>query len=232
MNAKKLMIIAIAVVLLTTTLTLKMLDSHNNQPSTMPTHGFPIKVTCVGDSITQDSEYPLDLQTMLGNNYSVGNFGSRESTVLRISWKPYMNQSEFQGAMDFQPDIVVIMLGTNDGLWMLQSFNESFEEDYAMLIGCFRQLDSNPQILIVKSPPIFSNCSDLSPAFHSETIIHMTEDLASRLNLPIIDVYSTFSDHAEYFDDGVHPNSDGAALIASQVYGAISEPDLPTTWQL
>jgi lysophospholipase L1-like esterase len=130
MRAKKLLILAVTIVFLITPITLQAYGTQKNQPtSPLNSQSLPIKVACVGDSITQDSEYPSDLQTMLGSNYTVGNFGSRESTVLRISWKPYMNQPEFQDAKDFNPDIVVIMLGTNDGLKMLHSFNETFDED-------------------------------------------------------------------------------------------------------
>jgi acyl-CoA thioesterase-1 len=223
MRAKKLLILAVTIVFLITPITLQAYGTQKNQPtSPLNSQSLPIKVACVGDSITQDSEYPSDLQTMLGSNYTVGNFGSRESTVLRISWKPYMNQPEFQDAKDFNPDIVVIMLGTNDGLKMLHSFNETFDEDYTALVTSFQELESNPQILVAKPPPIFSNSSDLSSEYYSEAIIPMTEDIATALNLPIIDVYNAFGDNADYLSaDGVHPNDDGAALIASEVYKAL-----------
>ena len=223
MRAKKLLILAVTIVFLIMPLTLQAYETQKNQPaSPINSQSLPVKVACVGDSITQDSEYPSDLQTMLGNNYTVGNFGSRESTVLRLSWKPYMNQPEFQNAMDFNPDIVVIMLGTNDGLKMLHSFNETFNEDYTALVNSFQELESKPQILVAKPPPIFSNSSDLSSEYHSEAIIPMTEDIATTLNLPIIDVYNAFGDNADYLSaDGVHPNEDGAALIASEVYKAL-----------
>jgi acyl-CoA thioesterase-1 len=223
MRAKKLLILAVTIVFLITPITLQAYETQKNQPaSPLDSQSLPIKVACVGDSITQDSEYPSDLQTMLGSNYTVGNFGSRESTVLRISWKPYMNQPEFQDAKDFNPDIVVIMLGTNDGLKMLHSFNETFDDDYTALVNSFQELESNPQILVAKPPPIFSNSSDLSSEYYSEAIIPMTEDIATALNLPIIDVYNAFGDNADYLSaDGVHPNDDGAALIASEVYKAL-----------
>jgi acyl-CoA thioesterase-1 len=223
MRAKKLLILAVTIVFLITPITLQAYETQKNQPtSPLNSQSLPIKVACVGDSITQDSEYPSDLQTMLGSNYTVGNFGSRESTVLRISWKPYMNQPEFQDAKDFNPDIVVIMLGTNDGLKMLHSFNETFDDDYTALVNSFQELESNPQILVAKPPPIFSNSSDLSSEYYSEAIIPMTEDIATALNLPIIDVYNAFGDNADYLSaDGVHPNDDGAALIASEVYKAL-----------
>jgi len=180
-----------------------------------------IRVACVGDSITAITGYPSDLQSLLGSEYSVRNFGVNGSTVLLNSWKPYMNQSEFQQALDFKPNIVIIMLGTNDDLEMLRPSNSSFEEDYAKLINAFQQLESKPKIWIVTPPPIFSNSSDLSSPYLSGVIIPKIEDLANKMNLAIIDVYTAFDDHSNYFVDGVHPNAQGAALIASEVCKAI-----------
>jgi acyl-CoA thioesterase-1 len=182
----------------------------------------PIRVACVGDSITAVSGYPSDLQSLLGSKYLVRNFGVSGSTVLLNSWRPYMDQPEFQSAKEFQPNIVVIMLGTNDDLQELRQYNESFEGDYAKLIAEFRQLESKPQIWIVKPPPIFSNSSDLSSTYFTQTIIPQIEELARKQNLPIIDVYSAFENHTDYSLDGVHPNSQGATIIASEVYNAIA----------
>src|SRR5208283_2415562 len=112
---------------------------------------------------------------------------------------------------------------------MLRAYNASFEEDYAKLIASFQQLVSTPQIYIVKPPPIFSNSSDLSLPYFNDVIIPKIEDLANNMNLPLIDVYTAFGNHADYFVDGVHPNSQGAALIASEVYKAINPQMYSTT---
>ena len=73
-----------------------------------------IRVACIGDSITQGSSYPSKLHQLLGSDYAVANFGVCGSTVSRGSIKPYIDQVEFQQAIDYHPDIIVIMLGTND----------------------------------------------------------------------------------------------------------------------
>ncbi len=224
MRGKKLLAFVVAVVLLAAPFVAWAI-SIESEPTeaASPTTNAPIKVACIGDSITEESQYPYDLQVMLGSNYTVRNFGSKESTVLRISWKPYMNQTEFQKALEFDPDIVVIMLGTNDGLAMLQPFNSSFYEDYTTLVNAFQALDGDEQIYIVKSPPIFSDNSDLNSQFHANTIIPKMQEVADKMNLPVIDVYNLCSEHPEYFEDGVHPNSQGAALIAFKVYDAINQ---------
>jgi lysophospholipase L1-like esterase len=223
-NMKKktqLMALAIAIVVLVSPLAVfKIINLQNSKAPTASMRG-PIRVACVGDSITEITGYPSALQSMLGDNFTVGNFGSTGSTVLLNSKKPYLDQPQFKNAQSFAPNIVVIMLGTNDDLKELEQYNESFEGDYATLISSFQQLQSNPQILVANSPPIFSNSSDLSPSYLTGTIIPYTDDVANKMNLPLIDVYNSFGNHTDYFQDGVHPNSQGAALIATDIYNTI-----------
>lgn len=216
------MAIVIALVVLASPFAvLRIVASQNTAPKTSSS-GNPIRVAAVGDSIIGACEYLDDLQSLLGDNYKVGNFGVSGSTVLLNSWEPYMDQPEFQSAKAFEPNIVVIMLGTNDDLKSLHQYNESFEHDYIELITSFQQLQSKPQIWIALPPPIFSNSTDLSPTYLVNTIIPKIHDLANKMNLPTIDVYSAFGNHAGYFKDGVHPNSQGAAIIATEVYNAIN----------
>ena len=111
-----------------------------------------IRVACVGDSITKGSGYTVKLQSLLGTDYSVANFGVDGSTVSLNSKRPYVSQPEFQKAEEFQPDIVVIMLGTNDANPNLTQYDNTFEDDYSKLVGSFQGLESNPQIWVVKSP--------------------------------------------------------------------------------
>jgi len=219
-QTKLLAVVAVIVFLFSPLVVFELTNSQNTAPPSF-SHCGPIRVACVGDSITAKSGYPSDLQALLGANYTVGNFGSSGSTVSLNSWKPYMNQTEFQNAEDFQPDIVIIMLGTNDDLMGLHQYNESFEDDYSELITSFQQTQNNPEVLIANSPPIFSNNTDLSPAYLTNIIIPKTQDLANRMNLPLIDVYSAFGNQSDCFIDGVHPDSQGASIIASEVYDSL-----------
>jgi acyl-CoA thioesterase-1 len=218
----------VAVIIAITMLGLVIASFQTMNVQNKGVHG-PSRIACVGDSITEASGYPSYLQSLLGSQYLVENFGVSGSTVLLNSGRPYMNQPEFQSAKKFQPNTVVIILGTNDGHHELHQYNESFEGDYEKLITQFRQLKSKPQIWIVKPPPIFSNSSELSSTYFTQTIIAQIEEVANKQNLPIIDVYSAFGNHTDYFEGGVHPNSQGAALIASQVYKAITGQNSRTT---
>lgn len=119
MNKKKLILLAVGLAILivsSVVASLFMLSDGNKDPS-----AGKIRVACVGDSITGGTDYPADLWMLLGANYTVGIFGVGGSTVALDSGKPYMNESAFQDAKKFQPDIVIIMLGTNDA-------NHSFDK--------------------------------------------------------------------------------------------------------
>ncbi len=188
-----------------------------------------VRVACVGDSITQASGYPAKLQLLLGTNYFVGNFGVSGSTVSLNSTRPYMNQSAFQKAEDFKPNVVVIMLGTNDARTDLSQYNKTFEATYDQLVSSFQNLESNPQIFVVDSPPIFTNNPDYNNTYLVNNVIAQIDNVANNLSLPAVDIYDAFTNHSDYFMDGIHPNIEGTALIASEVDNAIisQEPAIP-----
>jgi lysophospholipase L1-like esterase len=182
---------------------------------------MPIRVACVGDSITEGTEYPNDLWRLLGANYTVGNFGVGGASVSLDAPTPYMREAAFQDAKKFQPNIVIIMLGANDAQPDLHRFNTTFVNDYLRLVGEFQALASKPKIWIVKPPPIFNNGTGLSTEYFILNVIPSVEQVAYKTNLPIIDVYSALVNHSDYFRDGVHPNSEGSKLIANEIYKAI-----------
>jgi lysophospholipase L1-like esterase len=114
------------------------------------------------------------------------------------------------------------MLGTNDASPINANGNESFVEDYFKLVRAFQALSTKPKIFIVKPPPVFSNGTGLNPEYFAETVIPSVEEVAKQTNLPIIDVYSALANSSEVFPDGVHPNAEGAQLIANTIYTAIT----------
>jgi lysophospholipase L1-like esterase len=158
---------------------------------------------------------------MLGGNYIVGNFGVVASTVLSNTSKPYINQTGFQRAKASQPDIVVIMLGSNDAHTVNFLSIDSFVGDYEKLVRECQALASKPEIFLVKPPPIFNNEFNLSNTNLVEGVIPRIEQVAEELGLPTIDAYTPFANHPGYFLDGVNPTQEGARIIASEVYNGI-----------
>ncbi len=186
-----------------------------------------IRVACVGDSITEGSGYPAKLQQMLGSNYEVGNFGVSGSAVLLTSNKPYMNQTAFLKAKEFQPHIVVVMLGTNDAEKTTYQHIENFSDTYKKLVTQLQALKSIPQIWLVEPPPILGNQLNLSDTNLVNGVIPRIVQVADEMRLPTIDMYRALISYNEFFGDGVHPSSEGADLIAMKINNAITSNDSP-----
>jgi acyl-CoA thioesterase I len=181
-----------------------------------------VKIACVGDSITADANYPDLLDEMLGSNYQVVNFGVGRTTVSLDFEKPYLNQSTAKLAHWFNPDIVVMMLGTNDAYLSSQQ-RSNFISDYTTLINSFQTLSSKPKIYILIPPPVFENNLELNGTIVENEILPLVKQTANSLGLPLIDVHTVLLNHPENFKDGVHPNSEGAKIIAIQVYNTITK---------
>jgi acyl-CoA thioesterase-1 len=189
-----------------------------------------IKLACIGNSITyghgienrdRDS-YPAQLDRMLSDRWEVRNFGVSGATLLKDGNKPYWDESAFAAALAFEPDIVVIQLGTNDSKpvnWDAHSI--SFIEDYLALIEQFRELDSHPRIWICLPVPAYDMRWDIRNEVIVDEIIPMIREVADRANVPLIDMFVPLSGHEDLFPDDIHPNVEGAGMIAREVRRAL-----------
>jgi sialate O-acetylesterase len=45
--------------------------------------------------------------------------------------------------------------------------------------------------------------------------------VAKQQNVPLIDLYTALSNHPEHFPDTIHPNANGARLMAEEVHKAL-----------
>ncbi|MDF7807745.1 GDSL-type esterase/lipase family protein [Pontiellaceae bacterium B12219] len=123
----------------------------------------PVKVACVGDSITfgakikdrTTNSYPAQLNELLGDQYTVKNFGNSGSTLLKNGNKPYWKQKAYTDALAFNPDIVIIKLGTNDSKPENWAHKAEYIPDYVELIETFQALESNPTIWICYPVPAY-----------------------------------------------------------------------------
>lgn len=179
------------------------------------------KVALIGDSITELTGYPHWAVEILGANYIVGNFGVCGTTVSFDSYSPYMHTDGFVAVKKFQPQIAVIMLGTNDADSSNNIYPGNFMADYLTLIEQLQVLPCKPRLYLVKPPPIFSSWGGLSGEVLLKEIIPAIEQTAKKAYLPLIDVFSALST-PDYFFDGVHPNEAGAKVIAEVICRAIT----------
>ena len=192
----------------------------------------PIRVACVGDSITAGyalsnpgkQSYPAQLQKLLGDGYTVMNFGNSGTTVLKKSDYTYWNSWAYTNSMASSPDIVVMMFGANDSKqWNWNASN--FNSDYRELIKEFQNLETHPKVYICQTPPVFlpSTFGDtFDPEFIQKTIVPAIAKVARKASVELIDNNTPLLNHSGYFTDGVHPTEKGAGIIAQQVATALT----------
>lgn len=185
-----------------------------------PQPGKNLRVACVGDSITQGSgaaagkSYPSQLQEMLGNGWEVGNFGVSGRTLLRKGDFPYWKEAAYQKALDFKPDAVIIMLGTNDSKSQNWKHKDEFEADYRDLVKSFQALKPAPRVYICRPVPVPDGGNfGINEAGVQEQMPILAK-LSAELNAGIIDMYAALDGKPQLLPDHVHPNTEGATEMA------------------
>ena len=190
-------------------------------------------MACVGNSVTygyglanrETESYPVRLQQMLGEGYEVGNFGHSGATLLYKGHRPYIGLPEFHQALDFKPDWVVIHLGLNDTdprNW--PDWKEEFIPNYRALIDSFRLVNPEARILVCKMTPIFDRHSRFQSGtrdWHKQ-IQHAIEQVAQGAGAQLIDLFTPLHSRPDLFPDALHPNPEGAKILAKTVYSALT----------
>ena len=189
----------------------------------------PKRIACVGDSITYGAAikdrvkncYPAQLGRMLGEKFEVRNFGVNGATLLKKGDKPYWKLKAYANARDFQPEVVVIKLGTNDSKPRNWKHKEEYVADYMELIESFRKLGSKPVVWLCYPVPAYPGRWGITDKVMKEEVMPRLDEVAKKSGCKVIDLYSALSDKKEMFPDLVHPNAKGATLIAEAVSSAI-----------
>jgi acyl-CoA thioesterase-1 len=193
----------------------------------------PIKVACVGDSITQGPatpkgiDYPSQLQNILGSGWQVANYGLGGCTLLRNGNKPYWKQKQLQKALSFKPDIVVIMLGTNDSKAQNWVHESEFISDYRDLVKLFQGLDSKPRIYLCRVPKVIEPNKYKITETNSVIIRQRTDELAKEMNLTVIPTDQAYGNDLSVIqekNDNVHPNEKGFRELAQTVENVLIAP--------
>ncbi len=184
-----------------------------------------VKVACVGDSITYGAEikdrnndsYPAGLQEKLGNKFSVENFGVSATSALSSAKAPYINTPEYKASLEFAPDVLCIMLGTNDikdENWL--TGKDNFKSDYKAIIDSYKKANPDVKVYIGVPPQIFKAnvYGERNPEILENEANPIIKELAEEIGADIVDLRALFDGKVELFPDFLHPNEQGAAMIA------------------
>ncbi len=195
-----------------------------------------IKVACVGDSITYGfmtgnrnaNNYPTVLNGLLGEGFCVNNFSYTNRTVIKDADFPLVKEKVYKQSLDFNPDIVFILLGSNDS--KTNNWNkDKFIADYCEIIDSYLSLEAKSKVYLILPPPVFEVRGKVPYKLRKfvvqNEICPAIKHVAKEKGLEYIDIYSVFDGRRELFVDGVHPNAKGSKLLAESVFEFMRQND-------
>ena len=190
-----------------------------------------IRVACIGDSITWGftllnpwrQSYPALLQEKLGPGYEVRNFGYNDAAARFDADTPYVSKRAYRESLAWNPDIVLLMLGTND----TKSRNwdpEIFRRDYRRIVESYRALPSAPRVILIAPIRVFPvggiPILGVLPENMENGVRPAIRALAAEMELELVDLQDLFTDR-RYCRDGVHPQRAGAQMLADAIWSGI-----------
>ena len=191
-----------------------------------------IRVTCVGDSITwgvgasnADADYPSQLQSVLGTDEFIvtacGASGAFACESTDLCWFPYITSNEYQQSLVSNPDVVMILIGTNDAAESMcwgkikqgVDVESAFRTGYENLIKTYLNLESKPRVIL--GTPLTSINSDNREQNNTNGTIPIIKELAEKYGLTLVDLHEFTKDwtNDNYLSDGLHPNDAGYTVM-------------------
>lgn len=185
------------------------------------------KIACIGDSITWGftllnpwrQSYPALLQARLGEAYEVRNFGYNDAAARFDADMPYVRKRVYRNSLKWTPDIVLLMLGTNDT--KKRNWDpEIFRRDYRAIVESYLNLPSHPRVILIAPIRIFLLMGRPLLGLYPETMENGVRpailETARALNLGVIDLKDLFADN-RYCRDGVHPQREGTRMLEEAI---------------
>ncbi|WP_250277283.1 DUF459 domain-containing protein [[Clostridium] colinum] len=201
-------------------------------PSVQKIGNGNIKIACIGDSITYGlgvefrrrfSTYPARLYKNLGKDYKVLNYGASSRTLLSSGNHPYSKTKFIKKCLKENPNIIIIMLGSNDS--KLINWNaKKYKQEYLKLIKKYQSINKNFKIYIMTPPRAFAkikNESSIRNYIIKNEICPIIKSISKETNVKLIDLYNLTKDKPQWFFDGIHPNKKGNIEIAKYISNII-----------
>lgn len=197
------------------------------------------KVVFFGDSITNEGARPggyitrilrLLKEADMEYNYDLVNAGTDSNTVhdlyLRVDDNILAN-----GA-----DIVVIFIGVND-IWLNYTEDETGEKKFeAAYEAVIEKLDTAAIKIVLCTLPVIGEKSDDTHLYnvHVERYSEIVRNLASKYNLPVVDLRKAFlnynlindvinKEYSRLTYDKFHLNDNGNQLVAEEMWKVLQQ---------
>ena len=191
-----------------------------------------VRVACIGNSITDGfgigmapvKGYPAVLQKKLGDGYQVKNFGVSARTMMNKGDLPYMNELAWRDAQAFNPNIVIVKLGTNDSKthnWVHGA--DEFRQSMQAMIDTLKALPSKPKIYLCSPIPAFKDSWTINDSVIVNGEMPIIKKLAKKNKCQFVDLHTSYTYGDMMLNDGIHPNAKGAAKMADIIFDAIEK---------
>jgi lysophospholipase L1-like esterase len=152
------------------------------------------------------------IQTLPKGRYQVANLGVPTMAAAKGAEKSYWNHARWSEMPTFEPNIVVLALGTNDSkpeTWA--KTGDAFAGDYRAMIDAIRAIPSSPRVLVATPPSLFPEKFKPNYTVDKEILDAKVRPailkVAAEAGCPVIDFHALTRDKPEWFPDGVHPGS-------------------------
>jgi lysophospholipase L1-like esterase len=185
-------------------------------------------ITFVGGTLSIGDAKPNGPTTVAGQTFPQGNEGNGGYTIASPSSKGGIAGAiTDQSCSTYKPDIVLLMIGTND---ILQNIDLGNAPTRLGSLMDEIMTDAPSALLVVSSiPPC---CNDTTVQAYNATIPDMVKTRAQAgKHVLFVDAHAAFVKDANYkadyiSSDGLHPSANGYAVVGDLFYAAIS-PYLP-----
>lgn len=191
-------------------------------------------LVCLGDSITygmgvkapERDAWPALLQEKLGTSWNVVNLGVSGTTLLDEGGRPYRATGNVARALQLDPSMAIIMLGTNDSVdpaWSAEAYRTQLDG----LVNEIVEASSHDVRIVLMAPP----CTFFGPddPRHRDTMNALVggemrdivKTIARERGAQFIDMYAFTEGHSEWFPDDLHPNEAGNVAMVGFVFDQI-----------
>lgn len=189
------------------------------------------RIVCLGDSITfgagvpqtrKTAAWPAVWEKNLGKDFQVLNYGVSGATLQQEGDFPYSKVGYLKRLEKARPELIVLMLGTNDS----KPYNwseERFAREYGELVRELKDMPWPHRLVLMTPPKAFPEEKTGVIGFDIENepicdkIRPLILSLGEKVGVQVIDLYALTEEHPEYFVDGVHPNELGNRVIAEHL---------------
>ncbi|MBQ9067907.1 MAG: hypothetical protein IJ131_02445 [Eggerthellaceae bacterium] len=195
-------------------------------------------VVCMGDSITQghvfgydDPEpWPTYLQEhlySLEQDWTLVNLGVSGTMLLDEGRCPYRATGNVEVAKSLSPDMVILMLGTNDtydAAWNA----EAYRTELRALVNELKESRPGIQMVLMAPPHVFCDPDPnaagpfyMNDAILGQEIRPIVAEIAQETEAQFVDLYQLTEGRLGWFPDTVHPNGAGNRAIAEYIFQSV-----------